>query len=95
MNKVMLKCLQGYGTNDSSPHSTKELANKTNKIYWGIRNNHEQDLYCKVTQRSGENRKTTKGQVGNWFWFISFIAIQKEMTDLLTRHPDAPAFREL
>lgn len=65
------------------------------KYTGGKRNNHEQDLYCKVTQRSGENRKTTKGQVGNWFWFISFIAVEKEMADLLTRHPDPPAFREL
>lgn len=39
--------------------------------------------------------KTTKGQVGNGFQFISFIADEKEMTDLLPRHPDPPVSREL
>lgn len=39
--------------------------------------------------------KTTKGQEGNGFQFISFIADEKEMTDLLPRHPDPPVSREL
>lgn len=39
--------------------------------------------------------KTTKGQVGNCFQFISFIADTKEMTDLLPRHADPPVSKEL
>lgn len=39
--------------------------------------------------------KKNKGQVGNCFQFISFIADEKEMTDLWPRHPDPPASREV
>jgi len=89
MNKVMLKCPQGYGPNHSSLLFTRE---STSKICW---KKHKQDLNCKITKRRGENTKTAKSQIGNGFQFISFIADEKEMTDLLPRHPDPPASREL
>lgn len=93
MNTVMPNYLQGYGSNNSSLLFTKE---RTNKIYWGEKKDkHKRDLNCKITKRKGENMKITKGQVGNCLQNISFIADEKEMTDLLPRHPDPPASREL
>lgn len=96
----MFKYLQGYGIHHSSLLFTKESINKIHFREgwwggWGTHTKKPQDLSRKFTKRKGEILKTTKGQTGNCFQFISFIADAKEMTDLLPKHADPPASREL
>lgn len=94
MNKVMFKYLQGYGIHLSCLLITKK---SLKKIHWRrgetpLRKTSESELH--FTKGKGEIMKTTKGQVGNRFQFISFIADTKEMTDLCP-DTDPHASREL